>query len=208
MAISALVLGVLAIFIGTPNDVHKIYVNAKEMALSTVKDQDKISVKTFADWLIKDKADFILVDLRNEKDFYEYNIPSSVNKKMENLLGSDLMRNQKVLLYGNDNIAAAQAWFILKSSNYKAVYILNGGMDAWKNEILFPKLSAAATPEEIREFEKVKQVSIYFGGTPQIVSDGSATALALQQNKMPELPKLTAPAGNITPKAKKKKEGC
>lgn len=208
LALLAFILGAIALIIGNPSDSNKIYVNAKEMTLSTVQEQDRIDVMTLADWLIKGNADYTLVDLRSQKEFNEYFIPSSVNIPIENVLASELMRNQKILLYGNDDVTSAQAWFILKSSNYKAVYILKGGIVAWKNEILFPKLSAAATREEAKAFEKVKEVSIYFGGTPQIVSEGSAASVASQQNKMPELPKLTAPAGNINPKAKKKKEGC
>jgi len=126
LAMAAALLGIIALFIANPTDDNKIYVNAKEMTLSTVKDQDKIDVMTLADWLIKEKPDFTLVDLRNEKEYTEYNIPTSVNIKMEDLLGSGLMRNQKIILYGTDDIAAAQAWFVLKSSNYKGVYILSG----------------------------------------------------------------------------------
>lgn len=208
LAILAGLLGFIALLIGDPANKNVIDVNAKEMALSTIKNQDRIDVMTLADWLIKENADYTLVDLRTEKEFSEYSIPNSVNIPIESLLTSDLMRNQKILLYGNDDVTSAQAWFILKSSNYKAVYILNGGMNAWKNEILFPKLEAAATAEQTAAFEKVKQVSLYFGGTPQIVSGGTATTVAAQTASAPTMPKLTAPAGKVGGGAKKKKEGC
>ncbi len=208
LAILAGLLGFIALIIGDPANKNVIDVNAKEMALSTIKNQDRIDAMTLADWLIKENADYTLVDLRSEKEFGEYNIPSSINISVENLLDSDLMRNQKILLYGNDDVASAQAWFILKSSNYKAVYILNGGINAWKNEILFPKLDASATAEQTAAFEKVKQVSLHFGGTPQIVSGGTATTVAAQTTAAPTMPKLTAPAGKVGGGAKKKKEGC
>ena len=146
--------------------------------------------------------------MRNEKEFGEYNIPSSVNIKMENLFSSNLMRNQKILLYSTDDISAVQAWFILKSSNYKGVYILNGGMKAWKDEILYPKLSANATPEQTIAFEKVKQISLFFGGTPQIVSGTESTStISTQKAPSQPMPKLSAPT-NVQSGAKKKKEGC
>jgi rhodanese-related sulfurtransferase len=209
LAIVAALLGILALFIANPTDDNKIYVNAKEMALSTVKDQDKIDVMTLADWLIKEKSDFTLVDLRNEKEYSEYNIPTSINIKMEDLLGSGLMRNQKILLYGIDDIASAQAWFVLKSSNYKGVYILSGGLNEWKNQILFPKLAINATTEQTTAFDKVKQISAYFGGTPQLATAEQTTSAAASIIKptTPALPKLSTPAvGGKT--AKKKKEGC
>ena len=208
LAILAGLLGFIALLIGNPSNRNVVDVNAKEIALATVKNQDRIDVITLADWLIKENADYTLVDLRSEKEFSEYNIPSSVNIPIESILNSDLMRNQKILLYGNDDVASAQAWFILKSSNYKAVYILKGGMNAWKNEILFPKLDASATAEQTAAFEKVKQVSLHFGGMPQIVSGGTATTVAAQTTAAPAMPKLTAPAGKVGGGAKKKKEGC
>ncbi|MCX6170455.1 MAG: rhodanese-like domain-containing protein [Ignavibacteriales bacterium] len=209
LAMAAAFLGIIALFIANPTDDNKIYVNAKEMALSTVKDQDKIDVMTLADWLIKEKSDFTLVDLRNEKEYSEYNIPTSVNIRMEDLLGSGLMRNQTILLYGIDDISAAQAWFVLKSSNYKGVYILSGGLNEWKNQILFPKLALNATPEQTAAFEKAKQISAYFGGTPQLATAEQTTSAASPTIKptTPVLPKLSTPA--VGGKAvKKKKEGC
>ena len=150
-----------------------------------------------------------MVDLRTEKEYTEYNIPTSVNIKMEDLLGSGLMRNQKIVLYGTDDVAAAQAWFVLKSSNYKGVYILSGGLNEWKNQILFPKLALNATPEQTAAFEKVKQISAYFGGTPQLATAEQTTSAAAPTVKptTPALPKLSTPAagGKVV---KKKKEGC
>lgn len=208
LAIVAGFLGFIALLIGDPSNKNVLEVNAKEIALSTLKTQDRVDVMTLADWLIKENADYTLVDLRTGKEFGEYNIPSSLNIPLESILNSDLMRNQKILLYGNDDIASAQAWFILKSSNYKAVYILKGGMNTWKNEILFPKLEATATAEQTLAFEKVKQVSLYFGGTPQIVSSGTATAISATPTAVTTVPKLTVPTVKVGGGAKKKKEGC
>lgn len=208
LAAVAALLGFIALLIGNPTNKNVIDVNAKELALATVKSQDRIDVMTLADWLIKENMDYTLVDLRSEKDFGEYNIPSSENIPVESLLTSDFSRNQKILLYGNDDVTSAQAWFILKSANYKAVYILNGGMNAWKNEILFPKLDAEATAEQTAAFEKHKQVSLHFGGTPQIVSGSTTTTVSAQTTTAPAMPKLTAPTGKVGGGAKKRKEGC
>jgi len=205
LAAIALLLGVLALIIGNSNNRNKISVNANEIALSTINDQDKISVNTLADWLIKGNADFTLVDLRTEKEFNEYNIPTSVNIKMEELLSSNLRRNQKYLFYGSDDIASAQAWFILKSDGYKGVYILKGGMNSWKNQILYPERAAIITSDDSLKFEKIKEVSLHFGGTPGIQISGQTTNTAPTQINVPQVPKLSTPLGTTT---KKKKEGC
>jgi rhodanese-related sulfurtransferase len=206
LAAFAMLLGIMALLIGNSNDRNKITVNAREVALSTVNDQDKINVNTLADWLIKGNADFTLVDLRTEKEFTEYNIPTSINIKMEELLNSNIRRNQKYLFYGRDDIASAQAWFILKSAGYKGVYILKGGMTSWKNQILYPERAAVITPEDSLKFEQVKEISLHFGGAPRIqVSGGQTTSEAPVQVTTPTVPKLSTPAGTTT---KKKKEGC
>jgi len=83
--------------------------------------------------------------------------------RMEDLLNSDLKRNQKILsLLVPDDISSAQAWFILKSSDYKGVYILDGGFNSWKNDILYPKRSAYLSPGDSVKFEKIKQVALQF----------------------------------------------
>ncbi len=208
LAAAAFLLGLLALIIGTPSNNHSVNVNAKEMLLSTIKTQDRVDVMTLADWLIKEKLDYTLVDLRSEKEFAAYNIPSSLNVPVENILTSDLRRNQKILLYGNDDVASAQAWFILKSSNYKSVYILDGGLNAWKDKILFPKLADNSTDEEKSTFEKVKQISLHFGGTPQLISGGTSSAVTPQSAQVQPMPKLSAPKSPAGGVAKKKKEGC
>ncbi len=198
----ALGFGVAALFIGNPQDSTSIKVNVKELALSTVKDKDLVSVYDLADWIIKGSTDFTLVDLRDRKSFSEYNIPSSINIQMQALLNSNLLRNQKIILYGENDLSAAQAWFILKSSGYKGVYILSGGLKAWKDKILFPKLAVNTSLKDSARFNKIKEVSKFFGGTPQTSST--------EGNNLPEIkmPKPEIPAMTNMPAKKKKREGC
>ncbi|MFA3782674.1 rhodanese-like domain-containing protein [Melioribacteraceae bacterium 4301-Me] len=202
LALIALLLGIAALFIGNPKNSTSIRVNVKELAQSTLNDKELISVNDLAEWIIKGNSDFVLVDLRDSKSYSEYNIPTSINIRLNELLNSNLLRNQKIILYGNDDITAAQAWFILRSDGYKNVYILNGGLEAWKNKILFPVLAQNANTEEKAEFEKIKEISKFFGGTPKIG--------LTEKNNMPEIempvPKMPAMI-NLQPK-KKKREGC
>ena len=206
LAFLAGLLAIIALIVGNSGNKNKMSVNAKELALSSIKDHDKISALTLADWIIKEKLDFTLVDLRSEKEFAEYTLPGSVNVPMENLLNSDLKRNQKILLYGNDDITSAQAWFILKSSNYKGVYILKGGLNSWKKEILYPTRAVNLTPEDSIKFEKIKQVSLHFGGSPQMQTSESKSNAEVTPSAsvVPNLPKAVIPSGTT----KKKKEGC
>jgi len=200
----ALVLGIIALFAGDPYAGTTIKVNEKDIALSTVGNSDKVSVTDLADWIIKDKADFELIDLRSEEKYNEYSIPNSQCIPLVQLSSSDLLRNQKIVLFSDDDVASSQAWFILKTKNYKGVYILDGGLDAWKEKVLFPKAPVNNSKEELAQFEKMKEVAKYFGGQAQ--TDSSVTETKTQI-KLPTSNtsnvKTTAPTGK-----KKKREGC
>ena len=202
LALVALLLGLISVFAGSPYMGTEVKVNTKDLALSTVKNSDKIKVLELADWIIKGKADFTLVDLRDEKEFSEYFIPTAINIPLPQLPESGLLRNQKIILYADDDINAAQAWFILKSKDFKGVYILDGGLKKWKDEVLFPKLAADASKEETAQFEKIKEISKFFGGVPQTGSEQvSETKINLPT------PQVTS-KGNVNQPKKKKREGC
>jgi rhodanese-related sulfurtransferase len=202
LAIFALLLGLIAVFAGSPYMGSKVKVNLKDIALTTVKNSDKIEPIELADWIIKSKVDYTLVDLRTEDQYTQYFIPTAINISLEQLPGSDLMRNQKIILYSDDDLKAAQAWFILKSEGFKGVYILDGGLKKWQEEVLYPKLAANASKEETAQFEKIKEISKYFGGQPQTGS----TQVSETTIKLPTTP--AAPKGNLNQPKKKKREGC
>ena len=202
LALVAIILGLIAVFAGSPYAGWTITVNAKDIALTTVNNSDKVDVLELADWIIKGKSDYTLVDLRNEKEFSEYFIPTAYNIPLETLPQAGLLRNQKIIFYADDNLEAAQAWFILKSNDYKGVYILDGGMDKWKDEVLFPRLAVNANADEIAQFERRKEISKFFGGVPQTDS----TKVTENKIKLPT-PEITSQP-NITKPKKKKREGC
>ena len=204
LALIAVVFGLVALFAGDPYGGTTIKVNEKDIALSTVGNADKVLVTDLADWIIKGKSDFELVDLRSEEKYNEYTIPGSQCIPLPQISSSELLRNQKIVLFSDDDVASSQAWFILKSNNYKGVYILDGGLDAWKEKVLFPKAPVNGSKDELLQFEKMKEVAKYFGGQAQ--TDSSITETK-QQIKLPtptvSNTKTTVPTGK-----KKKREGC
>lgn len=205
LALTAGVLGILALFAGNPYKGNTATLNVKELGLLVEKETDHVSVAQLADWLIQGKADFRLIDVRSEQEFAEYHIPSAENIPVGSLFDAELMRNEKLLLYSEGGIHAAQAWFLLKAQQYKNVYILRDGLAEWKDKILFPSISDSASPEENLAFEKRKFVSNYFGGTP------ITGASSVSSTKQLAVPKIQMPSGSPSPAGtakKKKKEGC
>ena len=202
VGILAIILGFLAIFAGSPYDRSTTRINVKEFAITSITDESWVNADELADWIIIGKYDYRLVDLRHSEKYNSYNIPGSENIPVREILDSDLMRNEKIVLYSDEETVAAQSWFLLKADKYKSVYIVDGGLKCWEDQVLFPKLPAEPTKEQLTLFEKKKEVSKFFGGQPQ-VGGGE------EQTKR-ETPKLKAPPKVTVKKKRKKKsrEGC
>jgi rhodanese-related sulfurtransferase len=204
LALTAFVLGVLALFAGTPYHGADATINTKELSLTMATDADQVGVTTLADWIIQGKSNFRVVDLRHAAAYAEYHIPPAENIPVAGLGQSSLLHNEKIILYADDGARAAQAWMLLKAKGYKGVYILRGGLDVWKDSVLFPRIPGNPTPAQVVEFARAREVSRFFGGTPQALSgDSTATGQVA-------MPKLTMPASQPAgaPTKKKKKEGC
>jgi rhodanese-related sulfurtransferase len=204
LGLLAFVLGLIAVFAGNPYSGNSVTLDAKELALIVDKTVDHVSAEELADWIIQGKSDFKLLDLRTEKEFNEYHIPNADLVPLAELNEYPLLRNEKIVLYSEGGIHSAQAWMLLRAKGYKAAYMLFGGLEEWTDKILFPKLAQNATPDQIAVFEKMKEVSKFFGGSPQV--GGTAEEVSTKK----QMPKLEMPGGTSAPTAgkKKKKEGC
>ncbi|MFH0990016.1 MAG: rhodanese-like domain-containing protein [bacterium] len=206
LALTAFVLGFVALFAGNPYHGSEATLNAKELALIVEKEVDHIGVESLADWIIQGKSDYRLIDLRSEKEYAEYHIPTAEQITLTGLESAPLLRSEKLVLYSEGGIHSAQAWMLLRAKGYKGVYMLRGGLEEWKDKILFPRIPENSTPELLVEFNKTREVSKYFGGTPQSGSAEGKNSPALSMPKL-EMPSSGAAPALGGPK-KKKKEGC
>jgi rhodanese-related sulfurtransferase len=197
------VLGFIALLIGTPSRGSQVTMDTAELARIVEREVDHVSVEDLAGWIIVGREDFRLVDLRSPQDFAAYHIPRAENVPVASLTDHPLLRNERIVLYSEGGIHSAQAWFLLKAREYKGVYILRGGLDEWKEKILFPRPEANPTPEQAAAFARIKEVSKFFGGTPQGQSEEQRPSV-----NTPPLPTPAAPPAGGPVAGKKKKEGC
>lgn len=204
LAATALCLGFLALIAGNPHEGGRYEIDSRELSLIVDKGIDHVGALELADWIIQNKADYRLIDLRSEKEFNEYNIPTSENTTLTALETYPILRNEKIVLYSDGGIHSAQAWFLLRAKGYKGVYILRGGLEEWKDQILFPRIAENASKEELAAFERIKEISKFFGGTPQTGSNEAKSDVSIA---MPKL-EMKTPAKQGTTARKKKKEGC
>lgn len=203
LGLLAFVLGALAVF-GDPYGGGAVRVNTRELAAIVESEVDHVTAEELADWIIQGRTDYRIIDLRGTQDYASYHIPTAENVPITQLDDYPLYRNEKIVLYSGGGIHSAQAWFLLRAKGYAGVYILLGGLTAWTEDVLFPALPEAATPEDAAEVARLERISAFFGGSPR-----SGAAAPAQLEGM-ELPKVEMPAQVPVAPAKKKrrKEGC
>ena len=198
LALLALGLGLVAVT-GDPYGGGAVTINAQELATIVEKEVDHVTVQELADWIIRKRSDYRLIDLRDAESFRTYFIPGAENVPVSQLPDYPLARNEEIVLYSDGGTHAAQAWFLLRARGYAGAKILLNGLDEWKDMILFPALPEATTPDQMAALRRAREISAFFGGQPR---SGAAEDVALA------MPRVDAPAAGPPPAARKKKEGC
>lgn len=212
LALLAFVLGAVAIA-AKPTRQGRVTLNPTELGLIVHHEADQVTAVVLADDLVKGQARYRLIDVRDEAAFNAYHVPTAENVPMATLAAADLPRNERFLLYGDDDARAAQAWFLLKAKGYPAVYRLRGGLAAWNDDVLRPALSDATTAEQRRNNEQRSAVAAFFGGAPRVaagLTSSAATAPAPVAAALPaaQVPAVKMPSGAGPKTPVKKKEGC
>jgi hypothetical protein len=204
---AALALGALAVFANvTPGPI--VTVHARELLTSVERREDHVAPPELAAWIIEGRSDYRLVDIRDEKAFAEYHIPTAEHVPLATVSDGALSRADKIVLYGDGAVHAAQAWMVLRGLGYPRVYTLLEGLDAWKDEVLFPVMPQGATAEQQARFERALQVAKFFGGQPRAAAAAGSEPMALPtQVAVPAVAPPALPAG-VRAGPKKKREGC
>ncbi|MEW5983664.1 MAG: rhodanese-like domain-containing protein [Acidobacteriota bacterium] len=207
LALAAFVLGVLAIA-ASPYRGTTATIDTKALALEVATEADHVEPLDLAAWVIAGRADYRLVDLRGEPEFGQYQIPTAEHFPLATLMEAGLGRNEKIILYSDGGVHSAQAWLLLRASGYKAAYVLEGGLDEWKEQVLFPILAEHPNDFQRARDERLKSVAAFFGGQPRTGSRGGPVAMPMP-GALPA-PSVVGPAspGGARPAARKKKEGC
>jgi rhodanese-related sulfurtransferase len=213
LALAAVALGAVAL-VAAPYPGSKVTLGAKELALIVGTEADHVEAPELAAWIIESRADYRLIDLRSEAEFAQYHIPTAVSVPMNVLTDAGLGRQEKLVLYSEGGIHSAQAWMLLKAQGYRSVYMLKGGLDEWKDQVVFPVVADNPTPGERARDERLRSISAFFGGQPRsasAVAAGPTATPGMAAAAAPALPTVAAPptpAGGPKPAARKKKEGC
>ena len=205
LAAAAAALGAIAIF-ANPLPGGAVSIDARTLADIVERDADRIEPVELADWIIQGRSDFRLIDVRDAEAYAKYHVPGAEHVPFGSLTDAALPRNEKLVVYADDGVRAAQAWFLLRARGHAGAYLLRDGLDGWQQEVLFPALGDATTPFQQQRNARLSNVASHFGGRPRSGDAGAAPAVAAMA--LPTPPAPVAGAGVPAGGAKKKKEGC
>jgi rhodanese-related sulfurtransferase len=210
LGLVALLLGAVAVFANVYPG-RTVTVHETELLTATARAENHVPPAELAGWIIEGRADYRLIDLRDERAFGEYHVPTAENVPLTSLPEHGLLRNEKIVLYADGDLPAAQAWLLLRGRGYRGVYTLQGGLDGWKGQVLFPVMPERPGPEEQARFNQAAHVAKFFGGQPRAASGGETQLLdmsALQAaTSAVAAPSLPA-AGGRSGARKRPREGC
>ena len=196
----AIILGIIMVFL-PGSDKSKFNFDPELLSSIIVSNEDQISPETLSEWIIEERKDYRLIDIRDEKEFNEGNIKTSENIPLKTLLSrntlDDLSQDQKtIIIYSNGNSHASQAWLVMNSAGLDS-YILEGGMNYWNKVIMNPTPpSGEVSDDEILIYRTKAAIAGSLGGGSGI--DPGASSTPVVKKKFKKRPK----------KKKKKLEGC
>lgn len=139
---------------------------AAALAKTIAEERDHVTVSELADWIIKDRRDFELVDIRAKADLEAGQIRGARHVPLAALLSeaslAALPPGRKVVVYSNGTAHAAQAALLLRLVDRHA-YALLGGFNHWQAYLNNPDSAGAAEMDPVERAE-YQAVACYFAG--------------------------------------------
>lgn len=168
LALAAAVLGLLALLAGSPRVQDNARLDVASLAGIVQREEDHVSAVELAGWIRDGRPGLRIIDVRDSAEFESYHIPRAERVAMSEVAGMTFRPGETIVLYSDGGAHAAQAWVFLRALGYDKVYFLRGGLYEWLDDVMNPSVSATASATERAEFDKVAEVSRYFGGVPRV----------------------------------------
>ncbi|HHH38543.1 MAG TPA: hypothetical protein ENK50_03080 [Sedimenticola sp.] len=142
----------------------------EQVAQVIARGENRVDPQALSRWIIEERADFRLIDVRTPGDYGKGHIQGAENLPVTELLLPEnlkrLPRDRRLLLYSEGSANAAQAAALLRLEGFDGA-LLVGGYQAWQREILHPPLPAEATAGEPPEQREQRAIACYFAGGVQ-----------------------------------------
>lgn len=144
----AFILAFIAVFAGGPypKDIVETEITIGDITFNYIQPEE------LAAKIMKRKKDFILLDLRSKEKYNKYHIPFANPKKI----------TSKPLILVFDKDTKPETVMQHYPSKLK---ILFGGMQRWKQKVLFPDISRMRKLSD-EQLNQIRKTSRFFGGKP------------------------------------------
>jgi len=181
---------------------------------SMAKDAGQVTAGELTQWIMENRQDYQLFDLRDPWQFDDYHIPTAINIPFAQFFAAEshnrLDKNKKIVVYGLGAGQAAQIQLLLAMKGYRA-YALTDGIIGWWDEVMTPTSIRSANPQS-SGYQQARQLREYFmgggwaGGAPVAMTPGApaATPPAAAPGKPPA--KTPAKTPKKAPPTEKEKE--
>jgi rhodanese-related sulfurtransferase len=138
-----------------------------DVAQAAARQSDRVSVEDLASWIIEDRRDFVLVDVRASNDFEKGHIGDAQNISIAQLVTAEslatLPTDRKIVVYSNGSENGAKAATLLRVAGLDA-RVVSGGYNAWHARILNPDISAEELDGESLQVSAQRAFACYFVG--------------------------------------------
>ena len=133
-------------------------VSFMDVAQSAAREEDRVSVEQLAEWLIEERKDFVIIDVRSQDDFAKGKIHEARNLPL-----ATLPADRKIVVYSNGSENAAKAATMLRLAGLDA-HLVTGGYNAWHQRILNPDIPAEELDGESLQVSAQRAYACYFVG--------------------------------------------
>ena len=138
-----------------------------EVAQAAARQSDRVQVEQLAEWLIEERQDFVLVDVRAPSDYDKGHIGEARNLSIAELVTETAMASlptdRRIVVYSNGSENGAKAATLLRIAGRNA-QVLVGGYNAWHSRILNPDIPAEEIDGESLEVSEQRAFACYFVG--------------------------------------------
>lgn len=138
-----------------------------DVAQSAAREEDRVSVERLAEWLIEERKDFVLIDVRSPDEYTKGKIHEARNVPLAELVSADsiatLPADRKIVVYSNGSENAAKAATMLRLAGLDA-HLVTGGYNAWHQRILNPEIPAEELDGESLQVSAQRAYACYFVG--------------------------------------------
>lgn len=141
-----------------------------KLFLDLIETTRYFTVEEVAQLIISQDPSIQLIDVRDEEYYKKFSLNGAMNIPLKEFLNPDnlLYLDQdvyKTILFSNGSSDADVAWILANRMGYENVYVMQGGLNRWVEDILQPKENSIIWDRvDDQLYQYRKGASIYFGG--------------------------------------------